>query len=105
MPLDSEIKVFADRFGRPEWRVEYTDDDGTCYVRIFAGPDAERRARDYHAALKSGMLEPIHPDHWAWPSVQSAFLCSPAHRACRGLPTLLTIEGHPAPSLTNRRRP
>ena len=63
MPPATEITVFADRFGRPEWRVEYQDDDSACYVTIFAGPDAERRARDYHAALKSGTLKAIHPDH------------------------------------------
>jgi len=51
--------VFADRYGRPEWRVEYQDDEGASYVAIFAGPDAERRARDYHAALKSGTLKSI----------------------------------------------
>jgi|HubBroStandDraft_3_1064219.scaffolds.fasta_scaffold992343_1 hypothetical protein len=59
---ETEIAVFADRFGRPEWRVEYQDTDGSCYVTIFAGPDAERRARDYHASLKSGTLKPVHPD-------------------------------------------
>ena len=39
-----------------EWRVEYFDDDGGCYVTIFAGPAAERRARDYFNSLKSGRL-------------------------------------------------
>jgi hypothetical protein len=40
-----------------EWRVEYFDDDGGCYVAIFADPAAERRARDYFASLKSGRLK------------------------------------------------
>jgi hypothetical protein len=39
-----------------EWRVEYFDDDGGGYVTIFAGPAAERRARDYFISLKSGRL-------------------------------------------------
>ena len=36
-----------------EWRVEYFDDDGGCYVAIFAGPAAEQRARDYRDALSA----------------------------------------------------
>ena len=47
MPIESEIKVFEDRIVSGEWRVEYFDDDGGCYVAIFAGPAAEQRARDY----------------------------------------------------------
>jgi hypothetical protein len=39
-----------------EWRVEYFDDDGGCYITIFAGPAAERRACDYFNSLKSGLL-------------------------------------------------
>src|SRR6478736_9903151 len=51
-----EVWVNEDRFGTGEWRVEYFDDDGGCYVTIFAGPAAERRARDYFNSLKSGRL-------------------------------------------------
>jgi len=29
--------------GPGDWRVEYVDQDGGCYVAIFAGPEAERR--------------------------------------------------------------
>jgi hypothetical protein len=32
------------------------DDDGGCYVAIFAGPAAEQRARDYGDALTTGRL-------------------------------------------------
>lgn len=56
MPLESEIAVFADRREAGEWTVEYFDDDGGCYVTVFAGPEAERRARDYAGALKAGVL-------------------------------------------------
>jgi hypothetical protein len=35
------------------------DDDGGCYVTIFAGPEAERRARDYIDALGAGALKLI----------------------------------------------
>ena len=41
---------------RVSGRVEYFDDDGGCYVTIFAGPESEKRARDYFASLKSGRL-------------------------------------------------
>ena len=60
---DTDIKVFADQHGRPEWRVEYFDDDGACYVALFAGPEAEQRAREYHGALKIGALKLIHREH------------------------------------------
>ena len=43
-----EVSVNEDRFGTGQWRVEYFDYDGGCYVTIFAVPVAERRARDYH---------------------------------------------------------
>jgi hypothetical protein len=33
--------------GSRAWRVEYFDADGGCYVTVFAGPAAEKRARDY----------------------------------------------------------
>ena len=60
-PLPSSIfggivSVNEDRFGTGEWRVEYFDDDGGCYITIFAGPAAERRARDYFTSLQSGRL-------------------------------------------------
>jgi hypothetical protein len=51
-----EVSVNEDRSRTGEWRVEYFDDDGGCYVAIFAGPAAERRARDYFTSLKSGRL-------------------------------------------------
>jgi hypothetical protein len=41
------------------WRVEYFDNDGGCYVTIFAGPEPERRARDYFRAMKAGPLKII----------------------------------------------
>jgi hypothetical protein len=53
----AEVYVHEDRYGEPEWRVEYFDDDGGCYVTIFAGPSAEQRARDYFAALKAGAMK------------------------------------------------
>jgi hypothetical protein len=59
MPIESEIKVFEDRIAAGEWRVEYFDDDGGCYVTIFAGPAAERRARNYRDALSGRLLTPI----------------------------------------------
>jgi hypothetical protein len=56
MPIESEIKVFEDRVVPGQWRVEYFDDDGGCYVAISA---AEQRARDYGDALIEGVLTPV----------------------------------------------
>jgi hypothetical protein len=55
-PFHGEVSLNEDRDVKGDWRVEYFDDDGGCYVTIFAGPAAERRARDYFASLKSGHL-------------------------------------------------
>jgi len=52
--IESEITVFEDRDEAGERRVEYFDDDGGCYVTLFAEP--ERRARDYAGALMAGVL-------------------------------------------------
>jgi hypothetical protein len=30
-----------------EWNVEQFDTDGTCYMAIFIGPNAKRRAEEY----------------------------------------------------------
>jgi hypothetical protein len=56
MPIEPDTMVFEDRDQADEWRVEYFDDDGGCYVTIFTGPEAEKRARDYAAALRAGVL-------------------------------------------------
>ena len=58
-PFHQEVSVHEDREGTGEWRVEYFDDDGGCYVTVFAGPKAERRARDYFDALKFGRLRTV----------------------------------------------
>jgi hypothetical protein len=50
-------EVSEDREGNGEWRVEYFDADGGCYVTIFAGPAAENRAGGYYTALKTGLLK------------------------------------------------
>jgi hypothetical protein len=57
MPIESDISVLEDRKERGEWRVEYFDADGGCYVTIFAGPGAQRRAQDYADALRAGVLK------------------------------------------------
>ena len=58
-PFHREVSVHEDRDGTGEWRVEYFDADGGCYVTVFAGPKAERRARDYFEALKFGRLRAV----------------------------------------------
>ena len=51
----SDVLVIEGRDG--DWQVEWLGSDGECYVTVFAGDAAERRARAYFAALKSGALE------------------------------------------------
>ena len=50
------VMLFEDRTGNGEWRVEYQDQEGGCYLNVFAGPAAEWRARDYFQALKRGEM-------------------------------------------------
>ena len=52
-------RAFADRDENGDWRVEYFDADGGCYVTIFSGPRAEERAQAYTDALISDVLDPI----------------------------------------------
>jgi hypothetical protein len=52
----TDLKLFEDKASPGAWRVEYFDDDGGCYVTVFGGPQAEDRARDYYAALRTGLL-------------------------------------------------
>ena len=58
----AEVLLFPDRTGNGEWRVEYQDDDGGCYWTIFAGAEAERRARGYFEAIKSGQLRIVRAE-------------------------------------------
>jgi hypothetical protein len=56
-----------DRLPASRMYVEYFDDDGACYVTIFAGPGAEWRALHYGEALKAlrpgGMSADLCPCH------------------------------------------
>jgi hypothetical protein len=58
-PFHREVSVHEDRYGTGEWRVEYFDAEGGCYVTVFAGPKAEKRARDYFEALRFGRLRAV----------------------------------------------
>jgi hypothetical protein len=62
LTLDSEIEVFEDREKAGQWRVEFFDSDGGCYVTIFSGPNAELRARSYGQALRVGAIPSGLPD-------------------------------------------
>jgi hypothetical protein len=53
----ASVTVIEDQARNGEWRVEHSDNGGGCYVTLFAGPEAERRARDYFQALKSGAVK------------------------------------------------
>jgi len=35
-PFQRDLTVIEDRDGTGEWHVEYFDDDGACYVTVFA---------------------------------------------------------------------
>jgi hypothetical protein len=58
-PFHRQVTVIEDSDGNGDWRVEYFDDGGGCYVTVFAGPKAEQRARDYFQALKFGRLRAV----------------------------------------------
>ena len=58
-PFHRQVTIIEDRDDAAQWRVEYFDDDGGCYVTVFAGPKAEQRARDYFHALKFGRLRTV----------------------------------------------
>jgi hypothetical protein len=58
-PFHQQVTVIEDSDGAGDWRVEYFDEDGGCYVTEFAGPKAEKRARDYFEALKFGRLRAV----------------------------------------------
>ena len=53
--MTGHIRLIEDKKAH-EWRVEYVDNDGGCFVNIFAGPRADERARDYFGALLTGTL-------------------------------------------------
>jgi len=58
LTTSSAIKVFDDRIVSREWRVEYFDGDGGCYVAIFAGRPSTRADRQSSvpgAARRAGM--------------------------------------------------
>ena len=61
----ADVWLAEDRNASVIWRVEYQDDDGGCYVTIFAGPAAEQRARTYYEALQMKRLPTIReaPSH------------------------------------------
>jgi hypothetical protein len=59
---DLAPRLLEDRDHNGEWRVEYEDDDGGCYVTVFAGPAAEQRASGYFNALKTGTLQAIRDE-------------------------------------------
>jgi hypothetical protein len=58
-PFHQQVTVIDDSGSTGDWRVEYFDDDGACYITVFAGPKAEQRARDYFQALKFGRLRAV----------------------------------------------
>jgi hypothetical protein len=56
--MTEPAKVFEDRVAPGQWRVEWVDDDGSCEVEIFTGPDARRQALR-HAMQKYGHFKEV----------------------------------------------
>jgi hypothetical protein len=44
-PFHRQVTVIENSDGTGDWRVEYFDDDGACYITVFAG-DAPQDAPD-----------------------------------------------------------
>lgn len=66
-PDDFRAKVFADRRGTGEWRVERFNEDGeTIEVAIFDGPQAHERARRY-ADREYGVFDEVELEPYARP--------------------------------------
>lgn len=42
-----QYDIFEDRSAAGAWRVEAFGESGECYIAVFAGDDAEVRARAY----------------------------------------------------------
>jgi len=52
-----QIEVFADKQFPNDWHVEAIDTKtGDVFQTVFAGPNAEQRAKEYAAWQKSGQL-------------------------------------------------
>jgi hypothetical protein len=50
----ARVWLLEDRDAPGDWRVEYHDDNGACYVTIFCGPAAEQRAEAISRRCKRG---------------------------------------------------
>jgi hypothetical protein len=53
-PFHGQVSVLEDYEEPGDWRVEYFDSDGGCYVTIFAGPEAEPRSGHATISRRSG---------------------------------------------------
>lgn len=50
----TEYEAFADKTGTSDWRVEAFGSSGECYVAIFCGPCAQKRAENYARWMNAG---------------------------------------------------
>lgn len=46
-------EAFQDKLFAENWRVEAIGEDGECYVILFCGPDADKRAIEYAEWMNS----------------------------------------------------
>jgi hypothetical protein len=57
--LEGEVSVHEECEGTGDWVLEYSDNDGGCYVTTFSGPMAEQRARGYYEALRGRQIKTL----------------------------------------------
>lgn len=65
-------EVVEDRVVPGEWRVERIGLDGECFVTIFCGPAAEKRAREYHEWVSAHVVADADYGDRAWTDAEIA---------------------------------
>jgi hypothetical protein len=63
-PTDLRAKLFRDREGPADWRVEKMDEEGGSEIAIFGGPNAHERAIRY-ADREYGDFDEVHLEPYA----------------------------------------
>jgi hypothetical protein len=56
-PMAPELNLFEDKEKPGDWRVEFFDEEGTCYGATFWGREAEARAREYARIKYSNLCQ------------------------------------------------
>jgi len=53
-----EVRAHEDRYGSGEWHVSYFDDDGGCYITVFAGRKQSGGRGSISALQRAGSYAP-----------------------------------------------